>query len=397
MASSASVALAMAMIGDGYRYVGDLGSGGGGTVILVEHLAMNRLVAVKVLVTASASAVGRLRREGRVLAAIDHPSILRVLRLVDDGSVVALVTDYLDGGDFEQALAADRLPGHTVVEVLTGVGGALRAAHDAGVVHRDIKPSNVLLDQDGRAVLADFGLTRLCGEFRTQSGAITGTPMYMAPEQITDPDVEAPTLDVYSFGALTYRALTGRPPFVATDLGTLANLHLTEQPQSPASLRAGVPKDVCAVVLGMLEKRPKSRPNLREVLTTLSRVDSAVWDRILPEQHTREASGPSGAMAASEVRPSTQNFTTTGESNGDDLGNGAGTEVEADTDEAPAAVAAVAAVTRAALIGGAATTALVQPVFVPKRKRRRLRRVLATAAIMFVGLALGVVVLMLLK
>jgi serine/threonine protein kinase len=393
MASSASVALALAMIGDGYRYVGDLGSGGGGTVILVERLAMNRLVAVKVLVTASASAVGRLRREGRVLAAIDHPSILRVLRLVDDGSVVALVTDYLDGGDFEQALAGDSLPGHAVIEVLTGVGGALRAAHDAGVVHRDVKPSNVLLDQDGRAVLADFGLTRLCGEFRTQSGAITGTPMYMAPEQITDPDVEAPTLDVYSFGVLTYRALTGRPPFAATDLGTLANLHLTEQPQSPASLRAGVPKDVCAVVLGMLEKKPKSRPNLREVLATLARVDSAVWDRILPDHRTREASHPRGAVA-SPVRADTQNFTTTGESNVDDLHGGAGTEFEADTDEAPIAVAVV---TRAASIGAAATTALAQPVFVPKRQRRMLRRLMVIAAGICVGLAIGVVVLMVLK
>jgi serine/threonine protein kinase len=261
------------------------------------------------------------------------------------------------------------------------------------VVHRDVKPSNVLLDQDGRAVLADFGLTRLCGEFRTQSGAITGTPMYMAPEQITDPDVEAPTLDVYSFGALTYRALTGRPPFAATDLGTLANLHLTQQPQSPASLRAGVPKDVCAVVLGMLEKKPKSRPNLREALATLARVDSAAWDRILPDHRTREASHPRGAVA-SPVRADTQNFTTTGESNVNDLHSGAGTEFEADTDEAPIAVAAV---TRAASIGAAATTALAQPVFVPKRQRRMLRRLLVIAASICIGLAIGVVVLMLLK
>ena len=144
MASPVSVTLAMAMIGDGYRYVGDLGSGGGGTVVLAEHLAMNRLVAVKALVTASASALGRLRREGRVLAALDHPSILRVLRMVDDGSVVALVTEYLDGGDFEDALAEDRLPGRAVIKVLTRVGEALQAAHGASVVHRDVKPYQCL-------------------------------------------------------------------------------------------------------------------------------------------------------------------------------------------------------------------------------------------------------------
>ena len=154
MASSVSVTMAMAMIGDKYRYVRDLGSGGGGTVILVEHLAINRLVAVKVLVTASPSALGRLRREGRVLAALDHPSILRVMRMVDDGAVVALVTEYLDGGDFEDALSEFRLPGGAVVDVLTRVGEALQAAHGAGVVHRDVKPSNVLLGRDGRAVLS---------------------------------------------------------------------------------------------------------------------------------------------------------------------------------------------------------------------------------------------------
>jgi serine/threonine protein kinase len=124
-----------------------------------------------------------------------------------------------------------------------------------------------LMSSDGRAVLAYVGLTRLGGEFRTQSVGITGTPMYMVPEQITDPDTEASALDVYSFGALAYRVLTGRPPFLATDLKTLADLHLTGRPQSPAVVRAGVPKAVCGVVLGMLEKRPRNRPgpNLRPV------------------------------------------------------------------------------------------------------------------------------------
>jgi serine/threonine protein kinase len=391
MASSVSVTLAMAMIGDGYRYVGDLGSGGGGTVVLVEHLAMNRLVAVKVLVTASSSALGRLRREGRVLAALDHPSILRVLRLVDDGSVVALVTEYLNGGDFENALAEDRLPGRVVVDVLTGVGEALQAAHGAGVVHRDVKPSNVLLSHDGRAVLADFGLTRLGGEFRTQSGAITGTPMYMAPEQITDPDVEASTLDVYSFGALTYRALTGRPPFVATDLKSLADLHLTGRPQSPAMVRTGVPKAVCGVVLGMLEKNPRNRPALREVLATLGRVDPALWDEILPDARAIDAQAPAASVDAYPVGTETGNDTATGGTKTDDAQVGAGTEFEAEPHEAPDAVVGA---TRHTVISDGPTVELVQPVFVPKRKRRMLKQLLIVGASILLGLAIGLVVLM---
>lgn len=392
MASSVSTTLAMAMIGDKYRYVGDLGSGGGGTVILVEHLAMNRLVAVKVLVTASPSALGRLRREGRVLAALDHPSILRVLRMVDDGAVVALVTEYLDGGDFEDALSDDRLTGRAVVEVLTRVGEALQAAHGAGVVHRDVKPSNVLLSHDGRAVLADFGLTRLGGEFRTQSGAITGTPMYMAPEQITDPDAEASTIDVYSFGALTYRALTGRPPFAATDLKTLADLHLTGRPPSPAMVRSGMPKAVCGVVLAMLEKKPRNRPDLREVLTTLERVDPVLWDDILPAAHDIGARVPSVAADICPPGTKTGNDIVTGGTETDDAQVGAGTEFEAEHREA---LDAVVAATRHPAISDRPPVALDQPIFVPKRKPRMLKQLLIVGAGILVGLAIGLVVLML--
>jgi serine/threonine protein kinase len=392
MVASVSVALALAMIGDGYRYVGELGSGGGGTVVLVEQLAMNRLVAVKALVTASPSALSRLRREGRVLAALHHPSILRVFRLVEDGSVVALVTEYLDGGDLEVALAEDRLAGRDVAEVLIRVGEALQAAHAAGVVHRDVKPSNVLLGHDRRAVLADFGLTRLGGEFRTQSGAITGTPMYMAPEQITDPDAEAPTLDVYSFGALAYRALTGEPPFVATDLKTLADLHLTGRPQSPAAVRRGVPKAVCGVLLGMLEKKPRNRPGLREVLAALNRVDPAVWDEVLPTARAIEATGPATAAHTSSARTDAGTSTATSGTQTGDAQLGAGTEFETDPDASPAVAAATP---RGRIVHGPAVS-LTQPVFVPRRQRRMLKRLLIVAAGILVGLTIGLLVLMLL-
>jgi serine/threonine-protein kinase len=327
-----------------------------------------------------------------VLAALHHPSILRVFRLVDDGSVVALVTEYLDGGDLEVALAEDRLAGRDVAEVLIRVGEALQAAHAAGVVHRDVKPSNVLLGHDRRAVLADFGLTRLGGEFRTQSGAITGTPMYMAPEQITDPDAEAPTLDVYSFGALAYRALTGEPPFVATDLKTLADLHLTGRPQSPAAVRRGVPKAVCGVLLGMLEKKPRNRPGLREALAALNRVDPAVWDEVLPTARAIEATGPATAAHTSSARTDAGTSTATSGTETGDAQLGAGTEFETDPDASPAVAAATP---RGRLVHDPAMS-LTQPVFVPRRQRRMLRRLLIVAASILVGLTIGLLVLMLL-
>src|SRR5690242_18020504 len=99
--ASVSTALAMAMIGNDYRYVGELGAGGGGTVVLAEHTPMDRLVAVKAVTASSRAGLARLRREGRVLAALHHPAILNVFRLVEDGTVLALITEYMEGGDFE--------------------------------------------------------------------------------------------------------------------------------------------------------------------------------------------------------------------------------------------------------------------------------------------------------
>jgi serine/threonine protein kinase len=219
--------------------------------------------------------------------------------------------------------------------------------------------------------------------------------MYMAPEQITDPDAEASTIDVYSFGALTYRALTGRSPFAATDLKTLADLHLTGRPASPATVRTGLPKAVCGVVLAMLEKKPRNRPDLREVLTTLDRVDPARWDEILPDARPIDAAdseGPARAAKTSPMHKESAIGTATGGTETDDVQVGAGTEFEADPHEARDAVAAA---THHTTIGDGPALALVQPVFVPKRQRRMLKRLLIIAASILVGLAIGLVVLVL--
>ena len=375
--SSVSTALAMAMIGNDYRYMGELGAGGGGTVLLAQHVAMDRLVAVKAVTASSRSALARLRREGRVLAALDHPSILNVFRLIEDGTVLALITEYMEGGDFEDALDGPRLPGHEVVDVLVQVGSALQAAHAAGVVHRDIKPTNVLLGRDGRVALADFGLSRLGGEFRTQSGAITGTPMYMAPEQITTPDVEAPTLDVYSYGALIYRALTGRPPFVASDLKSLADMYLSAAPEPLEQVRPGVPKSVSKVVLAMLAKNPRDRPALREATAALARVKPDVWDAALPEAKATE---PSVSLPAEAAASATAGGGTIG-------GTKSGTEGGDEPGRAPR-VPSVAP-------GDPLLTSIEQPVFLPKRTRK-IPRIVGVAVGILAGLLIGIIILLIL-
>lgn len=372
MGVSASAAMAMAMIGSDYRFVGQLGAGGGGTVLLAHHQPTSRYVAVKTVVNQSNSALARLRREGRALAALDHPSILKVYRLVEENALVVLVTEYLDGGDLEDALSADRLRGASVVGALLRTGEALVAAHAAGVVHRDVKPSNVLLGRDGRAVLADFGLSRFGGEFRTQSGAITGTPMYMAPEQITAPDVEAPTADVYSYAAVVYRALTGRPPFAATDLKALADMHLSATPGSPRDIRPGLPKVVCEAVLGALAKRPRDRPAIGEVIAALNRVDADTWDAILPDPRP-PAAEPAGGIV--DAAPAT----------------GSGTEADADVE--PVADPGAGPVAPRRLVAGERLLDVEQPVFTPSRTPRWRNRALVLAGGVLAGLVIGLLVL----
>ena len=160
-------------------------------------------------------------------------------------------------------------------------------------------------------------------------------------------------------------------------------------------VRAGVPKAVCGVVLGMLEKRPRNRPDLRDVLAALYRVDPAVWDEILPDARAIDARGPAAPSAAAEMSPvhtETGNDTATGGTKTDDAQLGAGTEFEADPHEAPDAVVAA---TRHSAIADGPAVALVQPVFVPKRQRRMLKRLKIVGVSILVGLAIGLVVLML--
>jgi len=195
----------------------------------------------------------------------------------------------------------------------------------------------------------------------------------MAPEQITAPDVEAPSLDVYSYCALMYRALTGRPPFVASDLRTLADLHLHALPLPPDQVRAGVPRSVSGVVLGMLAKKPGDRPTLREVATELARVDPGGWDQILPD--AQAVKSPSRAAPVAVDQPATV---------------GGGTEHEPESETGTNAPVAP----RVPPIDEGPTVELEQPVFRPKRTRRRYRAI-AVAGGILVGLALGLEVLLL--
>jgi hypothetical protein len=202
----------------GFEFVRVLGLGADGWVCLAREVDLDRLVAIKTVLGGALVPGGatRLAREARVLASLRHPHVVRVHRLVELGPDVALCEEFVDGPSLAQALADPAHPVHHDaawrVGMLEDVADALGHCAQRGVVHRDLKPGNILLTDSGSAKVADFGLARLsrsAAAFRTSAGVVSGTPGYVAPEQLHDPDHEDPAADHYSFAVVALECLTG--------------------------------------------------------------------------------------------------------------------------------------------------------------------------------------------
>jgi WD40 repeat protein len=270
-----------------FRLLHVLGAGGHGVVYLAEDLRLGRRVALKVpRVEALGSAVLRRRflREARAAAALDHPNLVPVYESGEIGAYCYIASAYCEGPTLAAWLRARAAPvqARAAATLVTTLAGAVRHAHERGILHRDIKPANVLLsfsrDAEGSAPgalpsgsrlnefvprLTDFGLAKLFespSDDPTRHGAVLGTPLYMAPEQAQGRVADiGPATDVYALGVLLYEVLSGRPPFRGgTDLDTL-RLVLHEDPEPPARLRGDVPRDLEAICLKCLEKDPVRR------------------------------------------------------------------------------------------------------------------------------------------
>jgi eukaryotic-like serine/threonine-protein kinase len=252
-----------------YRLDARLGQGGMGQVYRAVHPAIGSRVAIKVLTPDAAARrdlVERFFGEARVVNHIRHPNIVGVLDLgqLDDGRPYILM-ELLEGASLaELLLRRGPLPLATVVDIGRQVLAGLGAAHAAGVVHRDIKPDNVFVQTGGRVKVLDFGIAKLepemsAGSTGTRTGALLGTPCYMAPEQVACERVDAQA-DVYAVGALLFEALTGRPPFVGGTVYELFRQHLREAPPRPRALRPEIPAALEEAVLRALAKLPADRP-----------------------------------------------------------------------------------------------------------------------------------------
>jgi serine/threonine-protein kinase len=224
----------------GYAILGVLGRGGMGVVYQARQVSLKRLVALKMILAgphAGPAELARFRTEAEAVARLQHPNIVQIHEVGQQAGAPFFSLEFVDGGSLAQKLRGQPLPGRQAAELVETLARAVHHAHQRGVVHRDLKPANVLLMADGTPKVTDFGLAkRLEGDAgQTQSGAVMGTPSYMAPEQAAGKGKEVgPPADVYALGAILYECLTGRPPFRGETLMATLQQVLTEEPVPPS-------------------------------------------------------------------------------------------------------------------------------------------------------------------
>jgi serine/threonine-protein kinase len=248
----------------GYELIGEIARGGMGVVYRARQVALGRAVALKMILAgqlASEADVRRFRAEATAAAALDHPNVLPVYEVGEHHGQQFFSMKLVEGGSLAgrvAALAGD--PGAAAALVGT-LARAVASAHRVGVVHRDLKPANVLLDADGTPYVTDFGLAKRTGadDGLTKTGAILGTPGYMAPEQARGDKDVGPAADVYALGAILYELLTGRPPFGGpTPLDTILEV-LEREPAHPRSVFPAADPDLGLIALKCLAKDPGRR------------------------------------------------------------------------------------------------------------------------------------------
>jgi serine/threonine-protein kinase len=249
----------------GFEVVAELGRGGMGVVYKARQLGFNRVVALKMVLPGTGAGPtlrDRFRAEAEAVARLHHPGVVQVHAFGEHEGQPYFAMEYLEGGSLARRLKRKPPPEREAAALVQRLAEAVHAAHRAQVLHRDLKPSNVLLDADGAPKVSDFGLAKLLDgdEGQTQTGAVLGTPSYMAPEQARGETraVGAPA-DVYALGAILYECLTGKPPFKgATRQETLEQVR-TCAPVPPTKVRPGASRDLEAVCLKCLEKEPRRR------------------------------------------------------------------------------------------------------------------------------------------
>jgi tetratricopeptide (TPR) repeat protein len=281
-----------------------LGEGGKGIVYKARDTVLNRVVAIKVLKTgvAGEDSYSRFMREAQAVGKLNNPNVVSIYDIGKEDDRQFFVLEFVDGMSLRELMGTypeGKCDIQTALRIAMDVCGALHYAHSQGVLHRDIKPENVMLTREDTAKLMDFGLAKMLGQpSLTQEGIIVGTVAYVAPEIALGRGADARS-DLYSFGAVLYEAVTGKPPFVGEDAVKVIFSHIHDHPVSPSRLNAKVPQALSDCVMRLLEKEPEKRYQTAEDLQKVLRE--------IAEGFLREAYGPSGkAVVVPAPRPVTE-------------------------------------------------------------------------------------------
>ncbi|HYF40622.1 MAG TPA: serine/threonine-protein kinase, partial [Gemmatimonadales bacterium] len=245
-----------------YEIIRLLGRGGMAVVFLAKDLTLERQVAIKVLppeMSHDPKLIPRFQQEAKTAARLDHPNIIPIYRVESEAGLVYFVMKYVTGHSLDQFLDKGPVSFDTARRILREAALALGHAHQRGIVHRDVKPANIMLEADGRVMLTDFGISKALdgGTALTGTGAIIGTPHYMAPEQAKGLEVDG-RADQYSLGVVGHHLLTGKQPFDGSSHSILYK-HVFEPPPRIFETRPDAPADLCAALDRALSKEPEKR------------------------------------------------------------------------------------------------------------------------------------------
>jgi serine/threonine protein kinase/tetratricopeptide (TPR) repeat protein len=272
-----------------YRVLSLLGAGGMGRVYLAEDSGLGRRVALKFLpehLTHDAEQVRRFRQEARAASALNHPNIITVYGIEQEGGASVIASEYIEGETLRARLSRGALTPAEALDIAAQIASALRAAHEAGIVHRDVKPENVMLRPDGYVKVLDFGIAKLAphktntvegnghniSTVRTHPGLIMGTDRYMSPEQARGQEVDA-RADVWSLGCVLYEMLAGVPPFTGETASDVVAAVLKTEPAPLPQVATGTPGELQRIVGKCLEKERDERcPSAEELFEDLRRL-----------------------------------------------------------------------------------------------------------------------------
>ncbi|WP_164861763.1 protein kinase domain-containing protein, partial [Microbacterium sp. CPCC 204701] len=302
-----------------YRVRARIARGGMATVYVATDLRLERRVALKVMhghLSDDTVFQSRFIQEARAAARLADPHVVNVFDQGQDGEMAYLVMEYLPGITLRELLREQRrLTVPQAISILDAVLSGLAAAHKAGIVHRDVKPENVLLAEDGRIKIGDFGLARATTANTASGAQLLGTIAYLAPELVTRGTADARS-DIYALGIMLYEMLTGEQPYKGEQPMQIAFQHATDSVPRPSVKNPGVPEPLDELVLWATERSPDDRPtDAREMLQRLREIErelgvTPVVTRTGPISVVRDDTAATGELTA--VLPSTATGPTSG-------------------------------------------------------------------------------------